>query len=210
MQPAVAERGLMVIDAEVIGVAGHAARNEGLNAIYLALKDIESIESLRFHDPSEWLPDPCAQVTMISGGHKHNVVPDRCTYVVDVRSNDMYGNERILDMLKECCQASLHPRSTRLRASRLNRDHFLMDAVNTLGLKPFGSSTLSDMALIPFPSIKMGPGESARSHTAEEFVETGELAHGVAVYQEFLAAVESARRKQGNQHLKDKFAEREQ
>jgi acetylornithine deacetylase len=189
MKPAVAERGLMVIDAEVRGVAGHAARDEGTNAIYLALKDVNSIESMCFPVQSEWLPDPGAQVTMISGGTKHNVVPDSCKYVIDVRSNDKYGNKKILGMLKECCIADLVPRSTRLQPSYLNRDHFLMDAINLIGFIPFGSSTLSDMALIPFPAIKMGPGESARSHTAEEYVKIRELEEGTQTYNKFLEAV---------------------
>lgn len=192
MEPAVAERGLMVVDAEIKGSAGHAARKEGVNAIHLAMKDIEAIKTLGFPDRSEWLPDPGAQVTMIEGGTKHNVVPDSCRYVVDVRSNDRYENEKILAMLKERCKATLVPRSTRLKPSRLNRDHFLMEAIASLGLSPFGSSTLSDMALVPFPAVKMGPGESSRSHAAEEYVLIRELDHGVKLYKEFLQAIAAA------------------
>jgi acetylornithine deacetylase len=189
MQPAVAERGLMVIDAIVRGVAGHAAREEGINAIYLAMKDIEYINSLDFPLASEWLPGPGAKVTVISGGSKHNVVPDRCNYVIDVRSNDRYPNEELLSLLRRGCQADLVPRSTRLRPSLLDRDHFLMKSIHSLKLLPFGSSTLSDMALIPFPSVKIGPGESARSHTAGEFIYTDELREGVQTYCRLLQTV---------------------
>lgn len=189
MQPAVAERGLMVIDAEVTGKAGHAARQEGMNAISLAMKDIETISSLQFPLVSEWLPAPGAQVTMISAGTSHNVVPDKCRYVVDVRSNDRYSNEEILEMLREACVAELVPRSTRLKPSCLKADHFLMEAVSSLGLTPFGSSTLSDMTLIPYPALKMGPGDSARSHTAEEFIRPEELDAGVEGYIQLLKMV---------------------
>ena len=186
MQPAVAERGLMVLDGEVRGKAGHAARNEGENAIYKAMKDIDSIDCLNFINSSEWLPEPGAQVTMISAGTNHNVVPDVCRYVVDVRSNDKYGNEMVLEMIRSACLADLTPRSTRLKPSGLNGDHFLMKTIAGCGLKPFGSSTLSDMALIPYPALKMGPGDSARSHTAGEFIFTSELDQGVEQYGIFL------------------------
>ncbi|MGW8314373.1 MAG: M20/M25/M40 family metallo-hydrolase [Bacteroidales bacterium] len=189
MQPAVAERGLMVVDAEVTGKAGHAARQEGVNAITLAMNDIQKISSMEFSRSSEWLPAPGAQVTMISAGNKHNVVPAKCKYVVDVRSNDRYGNEEILEMLREACVADMVPRSTRLKASWLEADHFLMEAATASGLSPFGSLTLSDMALIPFPAVKMGPGDSARSHTAEEFIRVEELDRGVEGYIQFLSMV---------------------
>lgn len=189
MQPAVAERGLMVIDAEVTGKAGHAARQEGMNAITLAMKDIEQITNLKFPLKSEWLPAPGAQVTMISAGTKHNVVPDRCRYVVDVRSNDRYTNEEMLAMLRRACVAKLVPRSTRLKPSWLEPGHFLMEALSSLGLTPFGSSTLSDMTLIPYPALKIGPGDSARSHTAEEFIRLDELELGVQGYIQLLKMV---------------------
>jgi acetylornithine deacetylase len=189
MQPAVAERGLMVVDAAVRGMAGHAAREEGVNAIYLAMKDIEYITSLTFPAESEWLPPPGAKVTLISGGSKHNVVPDRCNYVVDVRSNDRYANEEILSMLRSGCQAVLVPRSTRLKHSVLDRNHFLMESIHSLELVPFGSSTLSDMALIPFPAIKIGPGESARSHAAGEYILEEELKMGVQTYGRLLQMI---------------------
>jgi acetylornithine deacetylase len=186
MAPAVAERGLMVLDGEVKGTAGHAAHNEGNNAIYEAMKDIELIRELEFTEESEWLPGPGAQVTMISAGTRHNVVPDLCKYVVDVRSNDRYGNEQLLGMIRVICKASLTPRSTRLNASVLDNGHPLMKAIHNLGLEPYGSSTLSDMALIPFPSVKMGPGDSSRSHTAGEFILKSEMEQGVEGYCRFL------------------------
>lgn len=186
MQPAIAERGLMVLDASVKGLAGHAARGEGVNAIYKAMKDVNAIASLSFDEASEWLPPAGAQVTLISAGTGHNVVPDLCTFIVDVRSNDRYGNERMLEMISSVCQAEVLPRSTRLKPSMLPDDHLLMKAIQSSELLPFGSSTLSDMALIPFPSIKMGPGESARSHTAGEYILESELDGGVKGYCDFL------------------------
>lgn len=186
MAPAVAERGLMVLDGTIRGQAGHAARNEGRNAIYEAMEDLKAIRELKFTEHSEWLPDPGAQVTMISAGTRHNVTPDLCNFVVDVRSNDRYDNESMLDMIRAVCHAELLPRSTRLRSSGLDRDHVLMKAIGSMGLEPFGSSTLSDMALIPFPAIKMGPGDSSRSHTAGEYILKSELEDGVAAYCNFL------------------------
>lgn len=189
MKPAVAERGLMVLDGEVKGRAGHAARGEGDNAIYRAMSDVGAIASLTFGEESKWLPAPGAQVTMISAGTGHNVVPDLCRYVVDVRSNDIYGNERLLDMIRSVCQGKLVPRSTRLKPSRLEEGHLLMETIRAAGLKPFGSSTLSDMALIPFPAVKMGPGDSSRSHTAGEYILEKELVDGFEGYCRFLSTL---------------------
>jgi acetylornithine deacetylase len=189
MKPAVAERGLMVLDGKVTGKAGHAGRNEGENAIYKAMRDIGAMASLSFSEHSDWLPDPGVQVTMISGGTGHNVVPDVCRYVVDVRSNDRYGNERMLEIISGVCQAELVPRSTRLKPSTLERGHLLMRTLFACGLEPFGSSTLSDMALIPYPAIKMGPGDSARSHTAGEHILISELKAGVEGYCKFLSTM---------------------
>jgi len=186
MLPAVAERGLMVLDGEVKGVAGHAARNEGVNAIYNAMEDVLAISALSFSDSSEWLPAPGAQVTLISAGTGHNVVPDQCKFVVDVRSNDRYGNEHMLEIITGVCKGKIVPRSTRLKPSMLQNDHLLMEAIRITGLEPFGSSTLSDMALIPFPALKMGPGNSARSHTAGEYILESELDIGVSGYCNFL------------------------
>jgi acetylornithine deacetylase len=186
MHPAVAERGLMVLDGEAKGKAGHAARKEGENAIYKVMRDMESIQRLSLESKSEWLPEPSAQVTMISAGTSHNVVPDLCRFVVDVRSNDQYENEFLLELLRGACESDLKPRSTRLKPSGLAKDHFMMEAIQTCELEPFGSSTLSDMALIPYPAVKMGPGDSARSHTAGEYIRISELDKGIQTYCFFL------------------------
>ena len=180
----------MVLDGEVKGEAGHAARNEGKNAIYEAMADMGAIGKLKFSRESEWLPMPGAQVTMISAGTRHNVVPDLCRYVVDVRSNDQYGNDELLELIRSVCNAELTPRSTRLKSSGIQRDHFLMKTIQAVGLEPFGSSTLSDMALISSPAVKMGPGESSRSHTAGEYILKSELEQGVAGYCRFLNHME--------------------
>ena len=185
MQPAVAERGLMVLDVSVKGVAGHAARQEGVNAIYKAMEDVNAIKSLSFPEASEWLPPAGAQVTLISAGTGHNVIPDLCSFIVDVRSNDRYDNERMLEMISSVCKAEVKARSTRLKPSILPDDHLFMQAIRNRDMIPFGSSTLSDMALIPFPSIKMGPGDSARSHTAGEYILESELDQGVKGYCDF-------------------------
>jgi acetylornithine deacetylase len=191
MHPAVAERGLMVLDAEMKGKAGHAARSEGLNAIYEAMEDIRALRNLTFDRASAWLPEPGANVTMISAGTKHNVVPDVCRYVVDVRSNDQYGNEEMLEIIRSVSKADLTPRSTRLKPSGLDPDHFLMQAIQKCHFKPFGSSTLSDMALSPYPAVKMGPGDSARSHTAGEYILISEMDEGIARYCLFLESLKT-------------------
>lgn len=189
MQAAVAERGLMVLDAKMKGVAGHAARQEGVNAIYKAMEDVNAIKNISFEKTSQWLPPAGAQVTLISAGTGHNVVPDLCTYIVDVRSNDCYGNEKMLEIISSVCKAEIVPRSTRLKPSLLPGDHLFQKAILDCNLSPFGSSTLSDMALIPFPSLKMGPGESARSHTAGEYILKTELDQGVKGYCNFLYSI---------------------
>ncbi|HDR68628.1 MAG TPA: M20/M25/M40 family metallo-hydrolase [Bacteroidaceae bacterium] len=189
MQVAVAERGLMVIDAVVKGRSGHAGRNEGDNAIYKAISDISAIGKLKFERRSEWLPDPSVQVTLIESGKRHNVVPDSCNYTMDVRSNDQYSNQELLDILNQTCQASLSPRSMRLKSSSLPEGHFFYQAIQQTGLVPFGSLTLSDMAVLPFPAVKMGPGHSSRSHSANEYVLIREIENGADVYTRFIQSV---------------------
>lgn len=196
MHPAIAERGLMVIDAEARGRSGHAARQEGENAIYLAVKDILAIKDLTFEMQSEWLPDPSAQVTMIEAGQKHNVVPGLCKFVIDVRSNDRYSNQDLLEILQTKCASRLTPRSMRLSSSSLPADHFLFGAIRQAGLSPFGSQTLSDMALMPFPAVKMGPGQSARSHMADEYILVDEIEEGIEGYVKFIKAVLTVLRKE--------------
>jgi acetylornithine deacetylase len=182
MQPAIAERGLMVIDALAKGVAGHAARDEGENAIYKAIADIHSISNLTFDEPSEWLSPPSVNITMINAGTAHNVVPATCKFVIDVRSNDRYPNKRILGLLKDNCNSELIPRSLRLNSSLLPLEHPLYEILEQMGLNPYGSPTLSDMALLDIPAVKIGPGASARSHTANEYIHISEIEHAVEIY----------------------------
>jgi acetylornithine deacetylase len=150
------------------------------------MQDISSIAGLKFSETSAWLPPPGAQVTMVEAGTNHNVVPDLCRFVVDVRSNDKYGNLEMLEMIRTVCHGELTPRSTRLHPSSLDDSHFLMETVRQCNLDPFGSSTLSDMALIPFPAVKMGPGHSSRSHTAGEFIWVHEIDQAIQQYADFL------------------------
>lgn len=189
LQPAVAERGLMVVDALAKGVAGHAARNEGENAIYKAIADIHSISNLTFDEPSEWLSYPSVNITMIDAGTAHNVVPETCKFVIDVRSNDRYPNRRLLELLKAKCTSELTPRSLRLNSSFLPREHPVYEILNQMGLIPYGSPTLSDMALLEIPAVKIGPGDSARSHTANEYIRISEINYAVEIYTALLERI---------------------
>ncbi|MBP5318701.1 MAG: M20 family metallo-hydrolase [Paludibacteraceae bacterium] len=182
MRLAVAEKGLMVLDAVVRGKAGHAARDEGDNAIYKAIQDIQWLAAYRFPKLSETLGPVILSVTMVSAGTQHNVVPDECRYVVDVRLNEHYTHQEVLDELKRHLQAELTPRSMRLRPSGIGMDHPFVRACQAKGIECFGSSTLSDQALMPFASVKIGPGDSARSHTAGEFVRVSEIDEAVELY----------------------------
>jgi acetylornithine deacetylase len=182
LKAAVAERGLMVIDAFASGLQGHAARDEGVNAIYKAMKDIEMIRTLDFSDHSIWLKDPSLNVTMINAGTGHNVVPGKCEFVIDVRSNDNYSNEKLLELLSNTCTSELSARSLRLKSSFLKDDHPVSKLIADLGLDPFGSPTLSDMALMNFPSVKIGPGDSSRSHTANEYIYEEEIIQAISLY----------------------------
>ena len=182
MQPAVAEKGLMVLDCVAHGRSGHAARNEGVNALYRALDDIAWFRSFQFEEQTSLLGPVKMSVTMIEAGTQHNVVPDVCRYVVDVRANECYTNEQILSIVRSHVSSDVTPRSTRLHSSRIDLAHPLIRAAVALGRTPFGSPTLSDQALMRFPSFKMGPGQSARSHTAEEFVCVSEIREALDVY----------------------------
>lgn len=186
MKAGVAERGLMVVDAVGKGVPGHAARSEGVNAIYKAIDDIERIRSIRFSDHSNWLKDPSISVTMINAGIGHNVVPGKCEFVIDVRSNDNYPNERLFEILKNNCTSELTARSMRLKSSCLSQGHPVYKLLEKLDLEPFGSPTISDMALIQLPSIKIGPGDSARSHTANEYILIQEISDAIGVYKKLI------------------------
>jgi acetylornithine deacetylase len=186
MQMAIAERGLMVIDALAKGKAGHAAREEGINAIYLALEDIAWIRDYLFERVSPLLGPVKATVTQIEAGCQHNVVPDTCTYVIDVRTQECYTNAEVLDILQRHTHAELKPRSLRLNPSGIPEGHPIVQAGLSLGLKTFGSPTLSDQALCPFPTVKIGPGDSARSHTADEYIAISEIEAGIEIYIQLL------------------------
>jgi acetylornithine deacetylase len=186
MQMATAEKGLMVLDCVSHGKAGHAARNEGENAIYKGMQDIAWFKDFQFEHTSELLGEVKMSVTMIEAGTQHNVVPDQCKYVVDVRSTDAYTNEEILDIIRSNIGSEVIPRSTRLQPSGLPKDHLLLQCARALGWKTYGSPTLSDQALMSFPSIKIGPGDSARSHTADEYIEIQELKDGIVGYNNLL------------------------
>lgn len=182
MHLAVAEKGLLVIDAKVHGKAGHAAREEGINAIYLALDDLEEIRNFEFFKTSPFLGRTKVTATVIKAGHQHNVVPDLCEYTLDVRVTDAYTLEEAFEELKSNLKAELIPRSMRLRSSHLPGDHLMNRVAEELELEKFGSPTLSDQALIPWPSVKIGPGDSARSHTADEFIFLEEIREGIEGY----------------------------
>lgn len=182
MLMAVAEKGLLVVDAEAKGKAGHAAREEGENAIYLALQDIEFLRNYQFEKVSELLGPVKITVTQIEAGTQHNVVPDTCRFVVDIRTNEHYTNEEVFAILQKKLRSKLQARSFRLNSSRIPTDHPLVQRGKALGLRSFGSPTLSDAALMPFPALKIGPGDSARSHTADEFVRLEEILKGIEIY----------------------------
>lgn len=187
MQPAVAEKGLMVLDCAVRGVSGHAARNEGENAIYKALPQIEAIAGYKFARESPLLGPVKITVTQIAAGTQHNVVPDLCTFVVDVRPNGMYTNKEILEELQQKFpQCEIKARSLRLNSSHIEESHPFVFRCTMLGLEPFGSPTLSDQALIPYKSVKIGPGDSARSHTADEYIRPDEIREAIDIYVKLL------------------------
>lgn len=187
MQPAIAERGLVVLDCEAKGVAGHAARGDGKNAIYEAIADVEVLKNLTFPKVSEELGPIHIAVTQIEAGTQHNVIPASCKFVVDVRTTDAYTNEQTVEIIREAISSEANPRSTRIRASALSRRHPMTLAAEALGGVPFSSPTTSDMALMnDFPSLKMGPGNSSRSHKADEYIELEEINAGVDGYIKFI------------------------
>lgn len=189
MRMAIAEKGLMVIDGEALGVAGHAAREEGVNAIYIALEDIQLIRNLELERVSPLLGKVKMSVTQIEAGKQHNVVPDSCRFVIDVRTNECYRNEEVFDLLQSKVQSSLKARSFRLNSSGIALEHPLVQSGLQLGLPYFGSPTLSDQALMPFPSLKIGPGDSARSHTADEYIRLSEIRAGIDLYIQLIEGI---------------------
>jgi acetylornithine deacetylase len=187
MQMAVAEKGLMVLDCISTGRAGHAARDEGENAVYKSIKDIEWFSTYQFDKISELLGPNKMSVTVIETDNKaHNVVPAQCKFVVDCRVNELYTFEEILDTIKSNVQCEVKPRSTRLRSSSIATDHPLVAAGAKLRMKSYGSPTTSDKALMPFPALKIGPGDSARSHTADEYIYIDEIKKGIELYIQLL------------------------
>lgn len=187
-EAAIAERGLVVCDALTTGKAGHAARNVGINALYRAIDDIRRIQEITWSKQSEILGPVKATVTMIEAGTQHNVVPDKCKFVVDIRTTDALSNEETVEELQKALQWSvLTPRSTRIRASVLPVSSPLFQAAINLDLKTFVSPTTSDMAnMHDFDSLKIGPGKSERSHTADEFIEVDEIKQGLTVYEDLI------------------------
>jgi acetylornithine deacetylase len=190
MQPAIAEKGLMVLDVTATGKAGHAARDEGDNAIYKALADIAWFRDYRFERISPLLGAVKMSVTQLNAGTQHNVVPDRCTFVVDIRSNECYTNEALFDEICAHTTCEVRARSFRLGSSHVAPQHPLVQRAVAMGRTPFGSPTLSDQALMSFPSMKMGPGKSSRSHTADEYVMLREIEEAIEIYLRLLDGAE--------------------
>lgn len=186
---AIAEKGLMVLDCVAHGESGHAAREEGVNAIYNAIEDINWFKSYRFSKQSQFLGPIKMSVTMIDAGTQHNVVPATCRYVVDVRTTDVYQNEEVLAIIRENIKSEVTARSTRLNPSTIAVDHPIVQAGLKFGRKLYGSPTMSDQALLPIPSMKVGPGDSARSHAADEYIYEEEIADGIDFYIQLLKEV---------------------
>jgi len=189
MHLAIGERGLMVLDCVAHGKAGHAAREEGENAIYSAIRDIEWFRSYKLPLESALFGPVKMSVTIISAGSQHNVVPAECKFTVDVRVTDVYRNEEVLEIIRQHVKCSITPRSVRLKSSKIGEDHPIVQAGIALGRITYGSPTTSDQALLDIPSLKIGPGDSARSHTADEFVYVDEINEGIELYIKMLERV---------------------
>ena len=186
MNPAVAEKGLMVLDVIAHGKSGHAARNEGVNAIYEALDDMRWIRDYKFEKVSEFLGPTKMTLTVVNAGTQHNVIPDKCTMLVDIRTNEFYDNEEVYEFIRQHIKSEVKAHSFRLKSSRIDPEHPLIRKCVAMGMKPFGSPTLSDQALMHFPSFKLGPGESSRSHSANEFIRINEIRDAIAKYETLL------------------------
>lgn len=186
MNPAVAEKGLMVLDVIAHGKSGHAARNEGVNAIYEALDDMRWIRDYKFEKVSEFLGPTKMTLTVVNAGTQHNVIPDKCTMLVDIRTNEVYDNEEVYELIRQHLKSEVKAHSFRLKSSRIDPEHPLIRKCVAMGMKPFGSPTLSDQALMHFPSFKLGPGESSRSHSANEFIRISEIRDAIAKYETLL------------------------
>ena len=190
MKAAVAERGLLVIDGTSEGVSGHAARGEGVNAIYKALEDIEILRNFKFNKKSELMGDVRLSVTQINAGSAHNVIPDKCTFVVDIRPTEQYTNKEILELLQAEVESTLTPRNLSNSSSATPQDHLLMKAVKETGIETFVSPTTSDwMKIGEIPAIKIGPGESSRSHKADEYIYIKEIESGISIYIKLIESI---------------------
>ena len=190
MQMAIDEKGLMVLDCVAHGRSGHAAREEGENAIYKAISDIEKIRNYKFDKVSDILGPVKLSVTMIESGTQHNVVPDRCSFVVDVRTNEFYSNQQVYEIVSQLIDSDVNPRSIRLNSSGIPVSHPVVQRGVLLGMEYYGSPTTSDQAVISYPSIKIGPGDSARSHTANEYILISELEEGFRIYVDLLSGLQ--------------------
>ena len=186
MDMAIAERGLVVLDCVAHGKSGHAARGEGENAIYKALKDIEWFKTYKFEKQSEILGGINMTVTQIEAGTQHNVVPDECKFVVDVRPNEHYPNREIVEAIRSHVECDVNPRSLNLNASGIDPEHPVVQKGKVMGVRTYGSQTMSDQVHMPFQCIKMGPGNTKRSHTADEFIYLEEIEQGIGIYLKLL------------------------
>jgi acetylornithine deacetylase len=182
MQLAIAEKGLLVLDCEAKGTSGHAAHSIGDNAIYKAIEDIHWFQNFEFPKESELLGKVKMTVTQINAGNQHNVIPATCNFVVDVRVTDAYSNQEVLDIVQSQVKCEVKARSLRLNSSSIPKDHPIVEAGIKLGRKTYGSPTLSDQAVLSCPSLKLGPGDSFRSHTADEFIYVNEIEEGIDLY----------------------------
>ena len=189
MQPAIAEKGLMVIDGIAHGKSGHAARDEGINAIYKALDDLIWLRDYKFEKVSKLLGPAKMTVTVINAGTQHNVVPDECKFVIDVRTNEHYTNKDVFEFIQNNVNSEVKARSFRPNSSHIDPNHPLIKRCTDMGMEPFGSPTLSDQALMPFPSFKLGPGQSSRSHSADEYICISEIEHAIQTYMQLLDGI---------------------
>ncbi|WP_185857074.1 M20 family metallo-hydrolase [Blattabacterium cuenoti] len=182
MQVAIAEKGLIVLDCVAEGKTGHSARNTGINAIYIATKDIERLRNFYFDKKSDLLGSTTLNVTQIQGGIQHNVIPDICSFVIDIRTNELYRNEELIEMIRKKIHSKMNPRSSHLNSSFINPMHPIVLKAKLVGRKTYGSPTLSDQSIMPFSTIKMGVGDSVRSHTPNEYVLISEIMEGIDIY----------------------------
>ncbi|MCB0459120.1 MAG: M20 family metallo-hydrolase [Flavobacteriaceae bacterium] len=189
MQLAIAEKGLLVLDCCAYGKAGHAAHGLGENSIYKAMEAVEWFRTFEFPEESETLGKVRMTVTQIEAGNQHNVIPAECRFVVDVRVTDKYSNQQVLDIVKEHVNVEVKARSLRLNSSSIPVEHPLVQAGIALGRKTYGSPTLSDQAVLSCPSLKLGPGDSLRSHTADEFIYVNEIEEGIQLYINLLSKI---------------------